>query len=104
VPCTGGAVCIHCHPHAGSRHAWTIHSLVLPPRADHPVRHAVGDQYGSQLAPHARQRHDTAIYFLRWVVDDFGRLCNGRVAGVDARATASGEMASPELAMAGSRI
>ena len=32
--CAGGAVCIHCHPHAGSRHAQlTIHSLVLPPRA-----------------------------------------------------------------------
>ena len=49
-----------------------------------PVRHPIGDQYGGQLASHPGQRHDAAIHFLRRVVDDIARLCNGHVAGVDA--------------------
>ena len=54
-------------------------------RAGDPVRHPIGGQHGGQSGAYSGKRHDTAVYFLRWVVDDFARLWHGHVAGVDAR-------------------
>src|SRR5262249_54855223 len=56
--------------------------------ACHPVRHAVGDQHGGQLASDSRQGHDLAVHLLWRLVDDLARLRHGHAAGAHARATA----------------
>ena len=53
-----------------------------------PVRLAVGDQHGGQLASHAGQGHDAAVHLLRRLVDDLARLGHGDAARPDARAPA----------------